>query len=237
MLTLVFRTSTRYPEVLAWDDEWRPALEEQGRATYEALKAVRQSLVVGRHLDHQNTSWDGLFAAQYGFAEMAPYCDFLKPILSHDILGPRLRWWHLERLKQGPLAEIPLNVALDWHYAQRGYDPQMSPTLAELDKRGFSSDSVGKETKKIMDAVAGRCRVVAGIGIDVPDNIPRAGKVEEPFRSRPESVAAAIEAAFAAGATGILVSREYDEMRVENLKAVGRTLEAIASRRATTPSP
>jgi hypothetical protein len=40
----------------------------------------------------------------------------------------------------------------------------------------------------------------------------------------------AVVKAFDAGASGIVVSREYEEMRVSNLKAVGRALTAIARR-------
>jgi hypothetical protein len=33
--------------------------------------------------------------------------------------------------------------------------------------------------------------------------------------------------AFAAGADGIVVSREYEEMRVPNLRAVGRAMRSL----------
>lgn len=228
VLTLVMRTLLKFPEILAWDYQWRLALEEQGMATYKALKKVRADIVVGRHLDHQNTSWDGIFAAQWGFAGMVPYTDFIKPILYHDILGPRLRWWHLERLKQGPLAEIPLPLALELHYALRGYDPRQQPKLEELEARGLSADYVGKETRRIVEAVAGGCQVIAGIGLDIPDNIPRPGKSEVHFPSSPDSVEQAVRQALAAGAAGILISREYDEMRIENLRAVGKAITSTS---------
>lgn len=225
VFTHVLRILMQFPEVLAWDFQWRLALEEQGRRTYALVKAARPDAKVGRHFDHQNTSWDGLFLAQLSYADVVPYTDFIKPILYHDVLGPRLRWWHLERLKQGPLAEIPLPLALDLHYALRGYDPAREPGLDELDERGLSADYVGRETRRIVEVVEGRCPVIPGIGVDVPAPADTAG--DRPAGSTPEGLRAAVRAAFDGGAEGILISREYDEMRLENLRAIGGTLREL----------
>ena len=42
--------------------------------------------------------------------------------------------------------------------------------------------------------------------------------------SSPKPEQQRVAGAFAAGAAGILISREYDEMRVESLKTIGETL-------------
>jgi hypothetical protein len=224
----VLRVLLQFPEVLAWDYQWRLALEEQGRRTHALVKAARPAAIVGRHFDHQNTSWDALFAAQLSYADVVPYTDFIKPILYHDIFGPRLRWWHLERLKLGPLAEVPLVQALDLFYALRGYDPAQSPALGELDRRGFGADYVARETRRIVATVQDTCAVIPGIGVDVPDNIQRPNPPSGgTFASRPEVLREVVTAAFGAGGRGILISREYDEMRVENLRAIGDTLRAL----------
>lgn len=228
VFTLVLRHLMQFPEILAWDYQWRLALEEQGRRTHALVKAARPDAQVGRHFDHQNTSWDGLFLAQFSYADVAPYADFIKPILYHDILGPRIRWWHLERLQQGPLAELSLAQSLELFYALRGYDPRSEPKLEELDRRGFSADYVAKETHRIVDVVEGRCAVVPGIGVDVPNNIRRENAPpEHTFGSTPAGLRSAVTAAFGAGAAGILISREYDEMRVANLRAIGETLRDL----------
>lgn len=226
--TNVLRHLLRYPEILAWDYQWRVALEEQARRTYAIIKATRSSVQVGRHFDHQNTSWDGLFLAQWSYADVVPYTDFIKPILYQDILGPRIRWWHLERLKQGPLADLPLQQSLDLHYSMRGYDPAIEPKLEELDTRGMSPKYVGIETRRIVSLVQGKCAVVPGIGVDVPYNLRREGGPSEfSFRTKPDQVAEAVREAFRNGASGLLVSREYDEMRLENLNAIGATLREL----------
>ena len=238
VFTNTLRVLMQFPEVLAWDYQWRLALEEQGKRTHAIVKAARLTAQVGRHLDHQNTSWDALFAAQFSYADIAPHADFIKPILYHDILGPRLRWWHLERLKQGPLRELPLQQSLDLFYSLRGYDVAKMPALDELDRRGLGAEYVGRETRRIVETVQGRCAVIPGIGVDVPDNIPR--KNAPPpgtLHSTPQGTRAAVTAAIENGASGILISREYDEMRVENLKAIGETLRDLGKAWKHRPHP
>jgi hypothetical protein len=62
--------------------------------------------------------------------------------------------------------------------------------------------------------------------VDVPNTAleaPNGGKrPSDQFALR-----AAIKNAFTAGAGGILISREYDEMRLESLKTIGETLKEL----------
>jgi hypothetical protein len=230
VFTNVLRLLMRYPEILAWDYQWRRALEEQGKRTYDLVKAARPNAQVGRHFDHQNTSWDGIFLAQCSYAEVAPYSDFIKPILYHDILAPRLRANHLEELKKGPLSELSLSQSLDIFYAIRGYDPKLQPKLEELGSRGMDPEYVGVETRRIVQSVAGRCEVFPGIGVDIPNSIPTATAKpgeQKDFGTQPASLQAAVRHAFDAGASGIVISREYDEMRINNLRAIGATLREL----------
>ena len=84
--------------------------------------------------------------------------------------------------------------------------------------KGLSPDYVYRETKRCVDAVEGRVPVYAGLGFDIPwqqDNFP----------SDPKVVYQATVKAFEAGAKGLVVSREYDEMRLDNLRAVGKALK------------
>lgn len=225
VFTNVLRLLMKFPEVLAWDYQWRAALEEQGKRTHAAVKAARPAAQVGRHFDHQNTSWDALFLAQWSYADVAPFADFIKPILYHDILAPRLAN-QLAELKRGPLAELSLPQSLDLFYALRGYDAKLQPKLDELATRGMDPEYVGVETRRIVNVVHGRCAVVSGIGVDVPNTAagaPNGGK-------RPSdqvALRAAITRAFEAGAGGILISREYDEMRVGSLKTIGVSLASL----------
>jgi hypothetical protein len=82
---------------------------------------------------------------------------------------------------------------------------------------GLSPDYVYREVKQCVEGVGGRIPVYAGVGFDIPTD-------GNPMKSDAEKVHRATYRAFEAGASGLIVSREYDEMRIPNLEAVGRAL-------------
>ncbi len=218
VLTTLFRQLFRYPEVLAWEREWRASKEELFARMVGSIKAIAPTADVGRHVDHPGSTFDLLYRAEWSYAEMARTCDFIKPILYHDIAGPRLRHWYLDRLQKTILSELSLEQSIELFYSIKGYDRTAEPRLDELARRGFSPDYVYRETKKCVDAVAGRAKIYAGIGIDIPWNY------QDPVPSDPENVYQAVMRAFEAGASGVLASREYDEMRLPGLRAFGRAV-------------
>lgn len=214
------RVLLRYPEVLAWEYQYRQSREELLQGLYGTVKGIQPSADVGWHVDHQPSSWDLVYRAEWTYAEMAPYSDFIKIIVYHDILGPRIRYWYLERLKKTILAELTLEQSLDLYYDLFGYDKRVEPKLDQLEPKGFSPDYVFRETKRSVAAAEGKTKIYAGVGFDVPwanNHVP----------ADPEKVYRSVLKAFEAGAAGILVSREYEEMRVPNLKAVGRAIREL----------
>jgi hypothetical protein len=136
------------------------------------------------------------------------------------VLGPRIRYWYLERFQNTILSELSLQQSLDLYYAVFGYDPAKEPKVEELATRGFSPDYVFRETKRSVAAANGKTRIYPGIGFDVPwgnDHLP----------ADPAEVYEATIKAFEAGAAGIVVSRKYEEMRVPNLRAAGRAVREL----------
>lgn len=217
------RVLLRYPEVLGWEYQYRQSREEVLQGMYRAAKAVKPDADIGWHVDHQPSSWDIVYRAEMSYEEMAPYSDFIKFIGYHDILGPRIRNWYLARLQRTVLREVSLQDSLDLYYALFGYDPKTEPKLDELDTKGFSPEYVYRETRRSVASAAGKTKIYAGIGFDVPWG-------SSTFRGDPENVYRAVVRAFDAGANGIVVSREYEEMRVSNLRAVGRAMQEINAR-------
>ena len=63
-------------------------------------------------------------------------------------------------------------------------------------------------------------QVWPGVDIDVP---VKAGE----SHCTPESVASAVKAAFKGGAKGIILSRNYTEMKPENLSGAGKALREL----------
>jgi hypothetical protein len=220
VFTVFLRQLLRYPEILAWEYQYRQSREDVQRAMYATIKAIKPQAQVGWHVDHQPSSWDIVYRAEMSYEEMAPYSDFIKFIAYHDVLAPRVRWWYLERLRKTVLGEISLEQSLDLYYDLFGYDKKVEPRLSELETKGFTPDYVFRETKRSVASAAGKTKIYPGIGFDVPwgrNTIP----------ADPEKVYEAVLKAFEAGAAGIVVSREYEEMRLANLKAVGRAVREL----------
>lgn len=217
----VLRRVLRHPEMLLWNREWYRAQEEHHEAVFRTVREVKPGAAAGRHVDHQQTSWNPVYRAMVPYGEMARTADFVKLILYHDILGPRLRSWCLEPLRKTALGDLSLEQSLALYYAVFGLDPGEQPTLEDLAEEGLSADYVRRETRRCVEGVEGRARVHSGIGIDIPRG---GGWGLRPWPSDGEEVARTVRAALDAGANGIVISREYEEMTLESLRAVGRAV-------------
>ena len=81
-----------------------------------------------------------------------------------------------------------------------------------------------RETLRAIAGVAGtRTQIWPGIEIDVPTG-------EQEKKTTPDDVYAAVKATFDAGAHGMILSRKYSEMRLDNLRAAGRAVRASVTR-------
>ena len=217
VLVTLIRLFIQYPELLAWNQLWLDADEEIAQLLYTTVKRIKPSADVGRHVDHQRSSWDIFYRAAAPYSVMAEHADFIKPILYHDILGPRMRAWVVDRMRKGIFKEFSDPQALQVLYSVLGLNPQTEPSLDELDRKGFSSDYVFRETRRCLAGVAGKAKVYAGIGFDVPFN-------DTHHPSPPEAVYDCTVKAVEAGAHGVLASRDYAEMRLANLRAFGKAM-------------
>ena len=220
VFTGFLRVLLHYPEILAWEYQYRLSREEVMQGMYRTVKGIQPAAQVGWHVDHQPSSWDLVYRAEVTYAEMAPYSDFIKFIAYHDVLGPRIRYWYLARFQRTILSEISLQQSLDLYYDLFGYDKKVEPKVDDLEKAGFSPDYVYRETRRSVASAEGKTKIYPGIGFDVPwgsNHIP----------ADPDKVYECVINAFKGGGNGIVVSREYEEMRVPNLRAVGRAIRDL----------
>ncbi len=224
VFTMVLRIFQRFPEVLSWDYQWFQADEEIGSEIHRIVKSIQPNIESGRHIDHQRSSWDVFYRAAMPYDQIAQNADFIKPILYHETLGPRLRWWVIAEMQKRVLNELSLKQSLELYYALFHQDRKERPPLDRLDKAGLGPEYVFRETKRCKDAVRGSAKVYAGIGIDVPWYVPN-GMERRP--SNPETMQRAVKRAFDAGADGVLASREYIEMSLQSLKAFGSAIRAL----------
>ena len=219
VMVSVWRILQQYHEVLAWNYQWYRADEEIQQMLYRQIKSLKPEAVVGRHIDHQRSSWDMFYRSAVSYEEMATHADFIKPILYHDIYGPRLRNSVIGTWKEHLYHDMDEAQILDYYYAIFKLDRTIEPSLEELDTKGLSPDYVSREIKRCVAGVKGNADVISGVGIDVPWHLPQGGM--DLCLSDPEILRQAVLRSFDAGASGILASRDYDEMRVSSLEAFG----------------
>jgi len=225
-LVTFLRLLMRHPEVLVWEREFALSLEEALGQLVQSIKGVRQDALVGRHIDHQQTSWDIFYRAAVSYADMAATMDFLKPVVYHDIAAPRIREWMIEEFSKSILADLSGRQSLELFYAVFGLDPNKEPALEAMMHAGFSPDYVFRETQRCVTGVDGRAAVYPGIGFNIPFHQKNAPPRLHP--SDPAVLADATRSAFRAGAQGIIVCREYQEMQVSNLRAIGEVVRSLA---------
>ncbi len=212
------RLLLRYPEILAWEYQYRLSREEVIKGMYDTIKGIKPSAPVGWHVDHWATSMDLIARAAMSYAEMAPHSDYLKVVVYHAVTGPRTRSW-VANEQRSVLSDLTPAEALDLHYELFGYDKKLEAGAADPPTKPGTPDYVYRETKRSVASAEGKTRIYPGIGFNVPGGAPE----------DPETIYQAVVRAYDAGAAGIVASREYEEMTVPNLKAVGRAVRSLST--------
>jgi hypothetical protein len=208
------RLLTSYPEILAWEQLFWDGIHGQRQAIYRAAKGANREVRVGWHI-HHTIAFSPFTRAGLDYRRMQAYSDWVKPVVYHHCSGKRSRnhWFN------GPCGslfkDLRPEIALGLMQDVLGYDPAHLPSLADYqsgDIPGFDDDYVYRETARAV-AGCGTVPVYAGVGFDLPGD-----------GDRPEMVEVSCRAALRAGAKGLLISREYEEMQVAHLEAVGSAL-------------
>jgi hypothetical protein len=211
-----WRLLLQYPELLAWQTLWTDSQHQMYRDVYGVAKACKPDVQVGWHVYH-NISFSPFYRADQEYAELSRYSDFLKVVIYNNCAGPRFHLW-IENICRALFADAtpaevyPLMLKL-LQLEEEPYD--------ELPARGFSADYVRRETERAVAGVEGRCAIYPGIDIDIPTP-PDTTKCSR------EGVKAAVLAAFAGGAQGVVLSRKYSEMLLDNLAGAGDAIKELA---------
>jgi hypothetical protein len=213
----LWRLMLKFPELLAWEELWTSSLRETQKAIYDKIKSVKPSLGVGWHIWHNN-SFNPIYRAEQDLAEMAPYSDFLKVVIYQNCAGERMAGY-IDGVGTTYFADVPKQELLDFH--DRILDYSHERNLKEIPVTGFSSDYVYSETKRAAEALKGHAtKLWPGIDVDIPTS---------PGNSKctPAGTKGAVMAAFRGGAEGIIISRKYSEMKLDNLRACGDALKDL----------
>lgn len=208
-----WRLLVEYPEIVAWDklfDQGKHGVLADVRG---AVKAVNPKLEVGFHIEHVN-SFNPIFRATRRYSELAEKADFLKVVAYNNCGGERYRRF-IENVGSTVFRDVPRQELLRFNNHLLGYGDEAG--LNDLPAAGLSPDYVARETKRALNGVGGRCRILPGIDIGIPTG-------QHSRKASPDDTYAAVTAALRAGAEGVVLSRKYSEMRLENLAAAGRAV-------------
>ena len=205
-----WRLLLRYPELAAWEMLWTDSLRETYAAIYKTVKTAKPSLPVGWHIWHNN-SFNPIYRAEQDLHELSNYSDFIKVVMYNNCGGERMGLY-ADNAGSTLYADLTKQGLLDFNYAVMGFKEN---SYDQIPHTGLSADYVYRETKRALEGVAGTKTLIwPGIDIDIPT---------EPNHSKctRKSVKAAVQAAFRAGAPGVILSRKYSEMRLDDLSGAG----------------
>lgn len=208
-----WRILVEHPEVLAWERLWNEGLRNTYRAMYRKAHEVAPGKPMGWHVWHTN-SFAPFYRGEQDYRAFSDYSDFLKVVMYHNCGGPRMARY-IRNVNSTLFADLTPEQTKEFTYRVQQYGAEAS--LDDLPKSGLSADYVRRETARAVAGVTGKTRIWPGIEIDIPT-----GDAEK--KTTPDDVYQAVKATFAGGAHGIILSRKYSEMRLDNLRAAGRAI-------------
>ncbi len=217
-----WRLLLKYPEILSWESLWTDSFQEVQAQLYGMAKAIAPAKPFGFHI-MQTATFSPFYRAEEDYAKRRNFADFLKLATYNTAGGARLAKY-LRRLSETVFHDATPPEFLNFYYKMMDYNEAPYDQLAST---GLSADYVARQTRQALEGVGGEVQIYPGIDINVP-TLLKGDAVEK--QSSPATIRAAIEAAFGAGADGVVLAREYAEMQLSNLSAAGDTLREVFAR-------
>jgi len=210
-----WRLLTKYPEIVAWERLWNEALNDTYRDMYRLAHTIAPNKGIGWHVWHNN-SFSPFYRAEQDYGDFQHYSDFLKVVIYNLCGGERLAQY-VRSVQRTIFADLTPAQVLDFTYGVQQYRDK---PLDELAKEGLGPDYVLRETKRAVAGAGPIMKIWPGIDVDIP-TAPTSKK------TTPEDVYLAVRAAFEGGAHGVLLSRKYSEMRLDNIRGAGRAIREL----------
>ncbi len=205
----------KYPEILAWERLWNDALNDTYRDMYRRAHEIAPGKGIGWHVWHNN-SFSPFYRAEQDYADFSQYADFLKVVMYNLCGGERLAQY-VRGASRTLFADLTPERTLEFTYDVQRY---RGAALDQLAAAGLPADYVQSETARALASAGSSMKIWPGIDVDIPT--AAASK-----KTQPDDVYAAVKAAFAGGAHGVLLSRKYSEMRLDNIRAAGRAVREL----------
>jgi hypothetical protein len=210
-----WRLLVKYPEILAWERLWNEALNDTYKDMHRLAHEIAPAKGIGWHVWHNNT-FSPFYRAEQDYADFSGYSDFLKVVMYNLCGGERLAQY-TRSASRSLFADLPPERTLELTYDLQQF---RGPALDQLAAAGLPADYVLRETKRAVTGAGSKMKIWPGLDVDIPT-------AASSRKTRPEDVYDSVKAAFAGGAHGILLSRKYSEMRLDNIRAAGRAVREL----------
>jgi hypothetical protein len=211
-----WRILVEYSEVLAWERLWSEGLRDTYRDMHRLAHTIAKDKPIGWHIWHTN-SFAPFYRAEQDYQKFGEYADFLKVVMYHNCGGPRMARY-VRNIHSTLFADLTPDQTLDVTYRFQQYANE--PALDQLATKGLSADYVRRETHRAVAGSPSHVRILPGLDVDIPTG-------EHETKTQPDDVYQATKAAFDGGAHGVILSRKYSEMKLDNLRAAGRALREV----------
>jgi hypothetical protein len=210
-----WRLLVKYPEILAWERLWNEALNDTYRDMYRLAHEIAPAKGIGWHIWHNN-SFSPFYRAEQDYTDFSQYSDFLKVVMYNLCGGERLAQY-VRATQRSLFADLTPDQVLEFTYDVQQHHDQ---PLDRIPAAGLGADYVQRETKRAIAGAGPKLKIWPGIDIDIPT-------AATSKKTSPDDVYAAVKAAFAGGAHGVILSRKYSEMKLDNIRAAGRALREL----------
>lgn len=212
----IFDLFLDYPEILQW-----ARLEQRGKEKIARMTAK---------LTHEAGREFGTFLAGGPLVKanweddtaVPDVCDFSVQRIYADVSGTRLARDARKRQQQGFLSEFSESAQLEWSAIISGNKALKGMDIETLDKKGMPVEFATVHMKDWIEKVNGCHPVYAGIGVDIPGN----EGTKRP--SNPEYTYEIVRRCLKAGAKGLILCREYEEISAATMKVIKKAVNDSA---------
>jgi hypothetical protein len=205
------------PEILLWERFWVERNKDMDRELYGIVKWIDRRLKFGLNVWNRN-HLNPIRRAQWPWAEMATWSDWVKPITyqhqSGGVYHAEMSAFHQSILRDVTPQEMTpiMYKLLDLHEA--AWD--------EIIQKGFDPDTyVAGQCANAVRGVAGKVPVYMGIGVDAPRNR------EDQAICTPDIVRRSVLATYRAGGQGVVFSPNYAGMNLTTLEGAAQALTEL----------
>lgn len=209
------RLLLQYPEIVAYDRLFDLAKHEILSEVKAAVKGINPNLGIGFHIEHVN-SFNPFFRATRSYEDLAARADFLKVVVYNNCGGERYANF-IRNIGSSVFRDVPKEELMRFNNHLLNYGNEAG--LEDLAKAGLSADYVFRETKRALAGVNGKCSILPGIDVGIP--VSKGSRI-----ASPQDTFDATLAALKAGSDGVILSRKYSEMQLDNLAAAGRAIRS-----------